>query len=164
VKSRDIILGIDPGSLRTGFGIIDCSRKPFSHVTHGTIILNKNLSLSERLRDLALDLATIIDKYRPNRAVVEDVFLFNNPRSALILGQARGASLAILGLRGVPVESLSATRIKSLIAGHGQAKKFQIAHMVSLALNIEIPQSKDSSDALAVALALGHTNLLGSKS
>ncbi len=152
----DIILGIDPGSLRTGFGLIDCSKKPFSHVAHGTIILDKNLNLSERLRDLATDVLTIIDKYKPKRAVVEDVFLFNNPRSALVLGQARGAVLAALGLRGLPVTTLSATKIKSLIAGKGQAKKFQVAQMVSLHLNIAIPQSLDASDALAIALALGH--------
>lgn len=153
---RDIILGIDPGSLRTGFGLIDCSKRPFCHLAHGTIVLSAKLSLSERLRDLATDIATVIDKYRPTRAVVEDVFLFNNPRSALILGQARGAALAVLGLRGVPVESLSATRIKSLITGNGQAKKFQVAHMVSIALNIDIPHSEDSSDALAIAMALAH--------
>lgn len=159
--SRDIILGIDPGSLRAGFGLIDCSKKPFSHIAHGTIILDAKLNISERLRDLAEDLVTVIDKYQPTRAVVEDVFLFNNPRSALILGQARGAALAILGIRGIPVKSLSATSIKSLVAGSGQAKKFQVAHMVSLALNIEIPKSKDSSDALAIALALAYQKNLG---
>lgn len=152
----DIILGIDPGSLRTGFGLIDCSKRPFRHVAHGTIILNAQSALSERIKDLAADISTVIDKYQPVRAAVEDIFLFNNPRSALILGQARGAALAILGLRGIPVESFSATKIKSVVAGNGQAKKFQVAQMVALALNIEVPNSKDSSDALAIALALAH--------
>jgi crossover junction endodeoxyribonuclease RuvC len=151
--SKNIILGIDPGSLRTGFGLIDCSNKPFLHIAHGTIVLDAKKNISERLKDLALDIALVIDKYRPGQAVVEDVFLFNNPRSALILGQARGAAIAVLGLRGLLVQSISPTRIKSLIVGQGHAKKFQVAQMVSLTLNIETPQSKDASDALAIALA-----------
>ncbi len=148
-----VIIGVDPGSLRTGFGIVRSGVHGFAHVAHGTIVLDKKKSISDRLADLAHDLTTLVEKYQPTHAAVEDVFLFRNPRSALVLGQARGAVIAILGLRGIPTTTLSPTKIKALIAGRGQAQKFQVAHMVSLELGIAIPTSPDASDALAIALA-----------
>lgn len=153
------ILGIDPGSLRCGFGVVARVDGGIAHIAHGTIILDPKKPVSERLRDLAVDMAHIIDKYAPTHAAVEDVFFFKNPRSALVLGQARGAVLASLGLRGVAVESLAPTAIKALIAGRGRAQKFQVAHMVSLQLGIAIPQSKDASDALAIALAYAFSSV-----
>jgi crossover junction endodeoxyribonuclease RuvC len=151
---RKIILGIDPGSLKTGFGVIsqDCSGA-VSHVAHGTIVLDSKKKLSERIADLAQDLCEVLDKYRPDYAVVEDVFFCKNARSALVLGQARGAALAILGLKKIPVEAISPTQVKSLVAGRGQALKFQVAHIVAIQLGIVVPNSEDASDALALALA-----------
>lgn len=148
-----ILLGIDPGSLRTGFGVIAREQGVVRHVAHGTVVLDAKKKLSERLADLAHDLKTIIDKYEPDLAVVEDVFFCKNPRSALVLGQARGAALAVLGLKNVSVEVLSPTQVKSLVAGRGRAQKFQIAQIVALELGIAVPQSEDASDALALALA-----------
>lgn len=156
ILDGDIILGIDPGSLKTGFGLINYCRGRFVHVAHGTIVLNGKKNITERLKDLAHDLETILTKYKPTQAAIEDVFLFNNPRAALVLGQARGAALAMLGMHGVTVSSLSPTRVKSLVAGRGRADKFQIANLVALELNIAIPQSQDASDALALALAHGY--------
>ena len=153
------ILGIDPGSLRTGFGVISAGNGTLRHIAHGTIILDAKKNLSERLADLARDLTTVLGKYRPERAVVEDIFFFKNARSALVLGQARGAALAILGLHAIPIEVLSPTRVKSLIAGRGRAQKFQIAQIVALELGIALPQSEDASDALALALAVHHQTI-----
>lgn len=151
-----VILGIDPGSLKTGFGLISCLDGRMTHVAHGTIVLDKRKTIAERLADLAVDIATIIEKYRPHRAAVEDVFLFKNPRSALVLGQARGAVLAILGTHGIAIDTLSPTRVKSLTVGRGTAKKFQVAQLVALELGISPPTSEDASDALAIALACAH--------
>lgn len=153
-------MGIDPGSLRTGFGLLERADGHVAHVAHGTIVLDHRKAISERLMDLAIDLDTIIDRYRPTQAVVEDVFLFKNPRSALILGQARGAVLAILGLRRIPAHSMAATAVKSLVAGRGRAQKFQVAQLVAIELNIAVPESQDSSDALALALAHAHRTRL----
>jgi crossover junction endodeoxyribonuclease RuvC len=149
------ILGIDPGSLRCGFGVIEkiAGTNKFSHITHGTIILDAKKKVHERLGDLAQDLSELIKKYQPEHAVVEDVFVFKNARSALVLGQARGAVIAMLGFYNIPVSSLLPTTVKLLTAGRGQAQKFQVAHMVALELDISIPQSPDASDALALALA-----------
>lgn len=156
MASAELILGVDPGSLRTGFGLIECNAGRIRHVTHGTIISNQKEPISNRLRDIACDLTTILEKYRPTKAAVEDIFLFNNPRSALVLGQARGAVLAVLGLQGLSIETLSPTRVKSLICGRGKAQKFQVAQIVAIELGIPVPKSQDSSDALAIALALAH--------
>lgn len=154
---HQLILGIDPGTLRTGFGVVErIGAQDLSHVAHGTIVLDAKKNISERLQDLALDLSQVIQKYRPTCAVVEDVFLYKNARSALVLGQARGAVIAVLGLHRVSMNTLSPTSVKSLITGRGRAQKFQVAHMVALNLNIAVPASIDASDALALALALGH--------
>jgi crossover junction endodeoxyribonuclease RuvC len=125
-------------------------------MTHGTIVLDAKKSVAERLADLGRDMALIVEKYRPNRAAVEDIFLFKNPRSALILGQARGAVLAVLGIHGIAIDTLSPTKVKSLTAGRGKAQKFQVARIVALQLGILPPKSADASDALAVALACAH--------
>lgn len=149
------ILGIDPGSLRTGFGLVLVHGHTIKHISHGTIILNNKQSLAERLKFLAADLSELIKKYEPHQAVVEDVFFCKNPRSALILGQARGAVLAILGQNDIHVHSITPTAVKAHITGRGQANKFQIAQFVAMHLNISPPSSSDASDALAIALAHG---------
>lgn len=157
----EIILGIDPGSLVTGFGLITKNNQgDISHLSHGTIILNKKEILSQRLASLALDLRVIIEKYRPTMAVVEDVFFSKNARSALVLGQARGCALGVFGLYSIPVFSLSPTKAKSVITGNGQAQKFQVAHMLALRLGIEVPTSQDASDGLALAMAAGLSSFL----
>jgi crossover junction endodeoxyribonuclease RuvC len=149
----ELILGIDPGSRRTGFGLLRKDASTITHVSHGTIILDQRKAIADRLNELS----QLIGSYRPQRAVVEDVYLSKNPRAALILGQARGAVLAVLGLHGVPVESLSPTKAKSLVSGRGKAHKFQIAQIVAIELGIYPPESPDASDALALALAYAHT-------
>lgn len=156
MEQSHIILGIDPGSLKTGFGLVRSHQGKLSHLAHGTIVLDNKKIIAERIRDLAHDLASIINKYQPTVAVIEDVFLFNNPRSALVLGQARGAALAILGTHNIYAHTLSPTRVKSLVAGRGRADKFQVAQLVALELNIALPSSSDASDALALAVAQGY--------
>jgi crossover junction endodeoxyribonuclease RuvC len=153
MNGEEIILGIDPGSIRTGFGLVSCANGQLIHIAHGTILLDKKKPLAERLCDLAMDLATILNKYKPTIAAIEDVFVYKNPRSALILGQARGAALAVLGMHGLLITSFSPAQVKSLIFGHGRAKKFQVAHFVAISLNIELPKSPDAADALALAMA-----------
>lgn len=152
-KKREVILGIDPGSLKTGFGIVEVYEQEIVHVTHGTIMLDKAKPIAARLGDLAHDMVALIQKYKPERAAVEDVFFAKNAHSSLILGQARGAVLAMLGLYGIGVQALAPSAIKLMVAGHGKAQKFQVARMVALELNIAIPSHEDASDALAIALA-----------
>jgi crossover junction endodeoxyribonuclease RuvC len=153
-----LILGIDPGNLRCGFGLL--AKSPtgaFCHRAHGTIILDARKIMVERLSDLAEDLSTIIGRYKPIYAVVEDVFFFKNPRSALALGQARGVALGVLALNQIKIHTFSPTAVKAFVTGHGRAQKFQVAHMIAHEREIEIPASPDASDALALALALGRS-------
>lgn len=152
LTKREVIIGIDPGSLKTGFGIVAICGPEIVHITHGTIMLDKAKPIAERLADLAHDMVALIQKYKPERAAVEDVFFAKNAHSSLILGQARGAVLAILGLYGISVQALAPSAIKSMVAGHGKAQKFQVARMVALELDIAIPSQEDASDALAIAL------------
>lgn len=149
-----IIIGIDPGSFTTGFGIISLKDNGvFTHVTNGVISLSKNKNTELRIQDLANDLYFLLQKYKPHKAIVEDLFFFKHPRSALILGQARGAVIAILGLLNIEIRSFTPTQVKSLISGQGRAKKFQIAQIISYELKIPLPTHEDASDALSLALA-----------
>lgn len=149
-----IIIGIDPGSFTTGFGIISLKENgTFIHVTNGVISLPKNKSAELRIKDLANDLHFLLQKYQPHKAIVEDLFFFKHPRSALILGQARGAVLGMLGFLNIEVCSFTPTQVKSLISGRGRATKFQIAQIISYELKIPLPTHEDASDALSLALA-----------
>jgi crossover junction endodeoxyribonuclease RuvC len=149
------IIGIDPGSRKTGIGIIDYD--PISRQT--TCILAKVLRLDldqelpTRLSELAGLLQDLISEYSPHQAALEDVFVGDHARSALILGQSRGAVLAILGLAKVPVTSIAPRKVKQVITGHGQAGKNQVGEMVRLLLKLDKKPAEDAADALALALS-----------
>lgn len=149
------ILGIDPGSRKTGIGIIDYDSKS-KHVTcvlAQVLRFNLEQELPKRLAELAHQLQIILAQYQPMQAVLEDVFVGEHARSALILGQARGAVLAILGLAQIPVSSVAPRKIKQAITGHGQADKNQTAKMVQLLLKLDKKPAEDAADALALALS-----------
>jgi len=151
------IIGIDPGSLKTGWGVIEVesARAKVVHVDNGVIFLDKKAELPERIVDLSRQLHTVLESFRPAVAAVEDVFVQRGARSALILGQARGAVLATLGLCGVTVTSHTTSQVKSRVAGHGRATKLQVAEMVTVLLRLKEHPFEDAADALAVALCHG---------
>jgi crossover junction endodeoxyribonuclease RuvC len=159
------ILGIDPGSRKVGFGVIDVvgAHRHLVHAEHGVIRLNDKHDLILRIKELAQHLQKIVSDTQPNHAVLEDVFMGDNARSALILGQARGAVLAMLGLANIPVINLSATRVKSAVTGTGCATKEQVGKMVQAILKLEKKPAEDAGDALALAICYGH-QLMSSKS
>jgi crossover junction endodeoxyribonuclease RuvC len=146
------ILGVDPGSVATGYGIVERVRGTIVHVAHGTIRPPARAPLAERLAHIQRDLQTTLIEYAPHRAAVESVFVSVNARSALVLGQARGAILATLGTAGVPVDELATRTIKKAVTGMGGAEKDQVQAMVSRLLGLERPPAQDAADALAVAL------------
>jgi crossover junction endodeoxyribonuclease RuvC len=156
---QEIILGIDPGTIKTGFGLIEKREDgSISHISHGTVFLDGKLPLAERIRDLSGDLVQIIGKYQPNSAAIEEAFFYKNAKTALALGQARGAIMAVLGLHGLKIHSFTPTAVKLSITGSGKAQKFQVAHLVARILNISTPKHQDASDALALALAYAQRN------
>ena len=151
-----LILGIDPGSLCTGFGLIRQEGSAQSYI-HAGFIRTKSGDLSGRLQQVYQALHDLVVKYHPDQAAIEEVFLKNNPQSALKLGQARGAAIAAVAQFSVPVASYSARAVKKAIAGYGQADKAQMQQMVMRLLKLpELPQS-DAADALAIAMCHGHT-------
>ncbi|OQS38969.1 crossover junction endodeoxyribonuclease RuvC [Chromobacterium haemolyticum] len=151
------ILGIDPGSRITGFGVIDLLGQQRHYVASGCIRTPQGASLSERIRVIVDGLFGVIDTYRPQAAAVEQVFVNVNPAATLMLGQARGACITALVLRDLPVAEYTALQVKQSVAGHGKAAKEQVQHMVVRMLNLSGTPQADAADALAVALA--HANL-----
>jgi len=154
-----IILGIDPGSRRTGYGVIELSGNRHVYLTSGCLNLI-SYPMGERLRQIFLGLQKVIQAYQPKEAAIEQVFMHENPNSALKLGQARGAAMVALD---VPIAEYSAREVKKSIVGHGAASKEQIQFMVKRLLNVTGNIQADAADALAVALCHAHRRLLLSR-
>lgn len=147
------ILGVDPGSNATGVGLIDRNGSRVTHVHHAVLRPPSGAELSLRLDFLHRELAAVVDEFGPEVAIVERVFLASNPRSALVLGQARGALLACLGSAGVRVAEIAAREAKKAITGAGGADKQQMQSMVTRLLGLEKVPATDAADALALALS-----------
>ncbi len=147
------ILGIDPGSRRTGWGVVGCSTGTVAHAGHGTVRLAPGDALAARLAALHQAILDVIDAHAPNLAVVESPFVAASPRAALILGHARGAVLAALGQRAVRVLELSPAEIKVSVTGNGTADKRQVQEMVQRLLALPRLPAQDAADALAAALS-----------
>lgn len=150
-----LILGIDPGSIKTGFGIIDARGAKLSYVTSGLIRLPA-VSLPEKLHLICSSLAEIIAQFQPEEMAVEEVFFARDPRAALKLGQARGAAIVAGMQAGLAVAEYSAKTVKQSVVGTGAATKDQVSHMVVRLLNLAAAPKEDAADALAVALC--HAN------
>ena len=151
------ILGIDPGSQRTGVGIIDCDAGGrVTHVFHAPLKLLDAESFPLRLKLLLDGLGEIIEKYQPAEVAIENVFMARNPDSALKLGQARGAAMCAAGMRDLPVHEYAAKEIKLAVVGKGSADKVQVQHMIGVMLNLHGKIQADAADALAVAITHAH--------
>ena len=145
------ILGIDPGSRTTGFGVIDVVGQNRVYVASGCI-KTQGGPLPERIKIILDGIAEIIRTYQPNESAVEQVFVNVNPQATLMLGQARGAAVAALVLAGLPVADYTALQVKQAVVGNGHADKTQVGLMVQRHLRLSgIPQA-DAADALGVAL------------
>lgn len=150
------ILGIDPGSRITGYGVVDMARGRAAHVADGCIRTPEG-DMAGRLRVIFEEVQTIIERYEPAEMAIEKVFVNRNVDSALKLGQARGVAIVAAASRGLPVFEFSPTQIKQAIVGRGGADKVQIQHMVRMLLNLEERAQSDAADALAAAICHGHT-------
>lgn len=150
------ILGIDPGSRTTGYGIIDKRGSSIGFVACGTIRTADSGNISERLLEIYEGLQKIISLHVPDVAAVEDVFMAHNPRSALKLGHARGAAVLAVMKSGLRVHDYPPRMVKQAVAGYGQADKTQVQHMVRALLDLSSSPSSDAADALAVAIC--HAN------
>ncbi|KUJ74984.1 crossover junction endodeoxyribonuclease RuvC [Thiomicrospira sp. XS5] len=145
------ILGIDPGSRKAGFGLIESGRYHPSYLLSGVIRVEK-LSGAERLKTIFESVCQIIDQYQPQVMAIEKVFVYKNPNSAIKLGQARGVILCAAALKEVPIMEYTPTQIKSTIVGQGHASKDQVQFMVQNLLKLTESPQEDAADALAAAL------------
>lgn len=147
-----IIIGIDPGSRITGYGIVRTGRgAAISSIAWGVIKTDTTSSFPDRLFEIHEALSKLLLKYQPEKAVIEKVFLAKNPSSALKLGQARGAAIVTCRMHNVLVSEFSAKEIKSAATGYGAASKEQVAGMIGMLLGIREKIPADASDALAMA-------------
>lgn len=151
------ILGIDPGSRITGWGVVDLAqaRQP-SYVASGCIRL-KAESLGQKLAQLYAGLTDLIAVHQPDEVAIEQVFMARNADSALKLGQARGAAMVCVVNHGLAVAEYAATEIKQAVVGKGSADKTQVQHMVTALLGLSGRPQADAADALAIALCHAHT-------
>ncbi len=155
-----IIIGIDPGSRITGFGLIESDGSKHKYITSGCIRVS-NKKFPERLQQIFASLSEVIQQHKPQHAAIEQVFMHVNANSALKLGQARGAAITALVNNNLPVAEYSARQIKQGVVGFGAASKTQVQHMVKLILNLDGDIQEDAADALAAALC--HANTMGKK-
>ena len=152
------ILGIDPGLQRTGFGVIEAQGSRLAYVASGTISTTEVArgDLPLRLKIIFDGVREVVERYAPESASVEIVFVNVNPQSTLLLGQARGAARAALVSGGLPVAEYTALQMKKAIVGHGLATKSQVQEMVKRLLKLPALPGKDAADALGLAISHAH--------
>jgi crossover junction endodeoxyribonuclease RuvC len=155
------VLGIDPGSRTTGYGVIELQRGQSVYVASGCVRARQS-DLAARLGEIYAGIVELIAQHRPDAVAVEQVFMARNANSALKLGQARGAALAAVVTIGLPVSEYAARRVKQAVTGTGAASKAQVQHMVCRLLKLRSAPSADAADALAIAIC--HINTLGALS
>jgi crossover junction endodeoxyribonuclease RuvC len=153
------ILGIDPGLNRTGFGIVEISGSRLAYLSAGVIRVPAG-ELHERLGTILSSLGDVIRDTRPQVATIEKVFVNVNPKSTLLLGQARGAAICAAVQAGLAVHEYAALQIKQAVVGFGQADKRQVQTMVQRLLALDAPPSVDAADALACAICHAHSRRL----
>ncbi|HBE92870.1 MAG TPA: crossover junction endodeoxyribonuclease RuvC [Gammaproteobacteria bacterium] len=150
------ILGIDPGSLTTGFGVVEILDGRLAYITSGCIRM-KDEPLPQRLKTIFSGISELVEINSPDAFAIEQVFMARNARSALVLGQARGAAICAAVDKDLPVSEYSALEIKKSVVGYGQADKSQVQHMVRSILALDGAPQADAADALACAICHSHT-------
>jgi len=146
-----VVLGVDPGSRHTGFGVIQGEDGRINHLAHGQIAAKSSAPLEFRLRQIYDGLAEILDQHRPHCLALEEIFLANNVRSAFILGQVRGVVLLAAAQAQVPIYLYPALVVKKAVVGYGQASKVQVKMMVENLLGLTVA-GHHAADALAVGV------------
>jgi crossover junction endodeoxyribonuclease RuvC len=152
----ETILGVDPGSIVTGWGLVELEGNQLRHVANGTIVTAAAYAQAERLRQIHCGIEEIIRHYRPGAVSLEKVFIAHNAQSALKLGQARGMAMLAAAQNQIEISEYSATEIKVAVVGYGHASKSQIQRMVSALLCLSGSLGADAADALAAAICHIH--------
>ncbi len=151
------ILGIDPGSRITGYGLISKEGNRLIHIDNGAIFTQSAMDFPQRLQQIFVGLSAVISQYQPDAVAVESVFLAKNAQSALKLGQARGAAIVAAVHVGLAVFEYTALQVKQAVVGSGRAEKVQVQQMIKALLHLPEVAQEDASDALAVAICHAHS-------
>lgn len=155
-RSSRRILGIDPGSRVTGYGLIDSDGMHSTHLASGCIRVG-DAPWPDRLGHIFRGVLEVVERFHPGEVAVEQVFFARNPASALKLGQARGAAMCAALSAGVAIHEYAPKSVKQAVVGSGGADKAQVQHMVKIILSMQCELAEDQSDALAVAICHAHT-------
>lgn len=149
-----ILCGIDPGLRITGYAVLRVKRRAVAVVDAGVCRFDQSLSLAKRLALIERDVAAILDEHEPAVVAVEELYAhYKHPRTAILMGHARGVILCAAAARGIDVEGYSATRIKKFLTGNGRASKLQVQRAIQATLGLaKLPEPPDVADALAIAL------------
>lgn len=153
--TKTIILGIDPGSRITGYGIISVEGKKETYITCGRIQM-KSENFCERLHHIHQGIVELIQTYQPEEAAIEQVFVQRNVQSALKLGQARGAAIVAIAQYGIPISEYTARQVKQSCVGYGNADKNQMQLMIQRLFTLKTVPPSDAADALGIALCHAH--------
>lgn len=152
------ILGIDPGTAITGYGLIEKKSNKLDIIDYDCIRTSPNFTTAERLSQIEKQLTKLIKRYKPDRVAVEDIFFFKNLKTAVKVSQARGVVLAQAARLKLPVIEYTPLQVKQAVTSYGRAEKKQVQEMVKLILNLkEIPKPDDAADALAIAICCAHS-------
>ncbi|NUO08851.1 MAG: crossover junction endodeoxyribonuclease RuvC [Candidatus Brocadia sp.] len=152
------ILGIDPGTQIAGYGVIEKIGSKIVTIDYGSIKASKNQTFSQRLQTIHDKIMDIISKHQPDQMAIEEVFYSKNIKSAIRIGEGRGIVFLCAASANIPITEYAATVIKKAVVGNGNAQKEQVQEMVKIILALpEIPEPRDASDALAIAICHSHT-------
>ena len=148
-----LVLGIDPGTIIAGYGLVDNADGNLKMVAYGVVKSSQKLPIPERLSKLYYGLKEVVDRYEPDVVAVEQPFVSNNVSTAFIIGRAQAVAILVAANRDIPVFEYSPAKIKHAVSSYGASSKEQMQQMVKLQLNLaELPEPADAADALAVAL------------
>lgn len=154
-----IILGVDPGTATTGFGIVKKTKKELFCLGYGAIITSPDFSDAERLRQLFNELNLVIRHYEPDILAVEQLYFFKNSKTAMTVAQAKGVILLAGIKKKLPIFEFTPLQVKTVITGYGRADKSQIQRMIKVLLNLdELPRPDDAADALGVAICYARSD------
>ncbi len=147
------ILGIDPGLAIVGYSIIEHIKDENTLITSGSIQTDKKKTDAERLYEIAIDMQTIIDKYKPDVASIEKLFYFKNQKTVIPVAEARGVILTILQKNNIPIDEFTPIEVKQMITGYGRASKEEVAKIVEMSIKYKkLPKLDDTVDSIAIAL------------
>ncbi len=156
-----IILGLDPGTATTGYGVVTHDGVSARHIAHGCFLTPKTDSPAARLHDIAKSLKAVLRQYQPDLVAVEELFFARNVTTAMKVSQARGVLLQTAAAAGIPVRSYTPLQVKQSLTSYGRADKAQVQKMVKMILGLpHIPTPDDAADALAVAITAAHSHTL----